>query len=106
MDLVEKVSMTIGCTKADGERAVESIIAFITDSLAKGEEVSVAGLGIFEAKSKIAGSLASQNWPPPASASATKKRSIQTPSSHSGLIGTTTGTLSSVALAGTKSGVS
>jgi DNA-binding protein HU-beta len=50
MDLVEKVAATIGSTKADGERAVEAIITMITDTLKKGEEVSVAGLGIFEAK--------------------------------------------------------
>ena len=52
MDLVEKVATTIGCTKADGERAVESIIAMITDSLKKGDEVSIAGLGIFQAKTR------------------------------------------------------
>lgn len=50
MDLVEKVASTIGCTKADGERAVEAIIGMITDMLKKGEEISIAGLGIFEAK--------------------------------------------------------
>ena len=47
MDLVERVATTISCTKADGERAVEAIIAMITDTLKKGEEVSIAGLGIF-----------------------------------------------------------
>ena len=52
MDLVEKVAQTIGCTKADGERAVEAIIDTITDMLKKGEEVSIAGLGIFEAKTR------------------------------------------------------
>jgi DNA-binding protein HU-beta len=52
MDLVDRVHSTIGCTKADAERAVESIITMITDSLKKGEEVSVAGLGIFEAKTR------------------------------------------------------
>ena len=50
MDLVEKVAQTIACTKADGERAVEAIITMITDTLKRGEEVSVAGLGIFQAK--------------------------------------------------------
>jgi DNA-binding protein HU-beta len=50
MDLVEKVAQTIGSTKADAERAVEAVIAMITDCLKKGEEVSVAGLGIFQAK--------------------------------------------------------
>ena len=52
MDLVEKVAATIGSTKADAERAVEAIIAMITDSLKGGQEVSIAGLGIFEAKTR------------------------------------------------------
>ncbi len=52
MDLVEKVAATIGCTKADGERAVEAIIATITDCLKRGDEVSIAGLGIFQAKTR------------------------------------------------------
>ncbi len=50
MDLVERVATTINCTKADGERAVEAIIAMVTDALKSGQEVSIAGLGIFEAK--------------------------------------------------------
>ena len=52
MDLVEKVAQTINCTKADAERAVEAIIAEITHALKRGDEVSVAGLGIFEAKTR------------------------------------------------------
>lgn len=52
MDLVEKVASTIGSTKADAERAVEAIIMMITDTLKKGDEVSVAGLGIFQAKTR------------------------------------------------------
>jgi DNA-binding protein HU-beta len=52
MDIVDKVAATIGCTKADAERAVEAMIMMITDCLKKGEEVSVAGLGIFEAKTR------------------------------------------------------
>ena len=52
MDLVEKVASTINCTKADGERAVEAIIATITDCLKRGDEVSIAGLGIFQAKTR------------------------------------------------------
>ncbi len=50
MDIVEKVAATIGCTKADAERAVQAMIDAITETLKRGEEVSVAGLGIFEAK--------------------------------------------------------
>ncbi|OGG73797.1 DNA-binding protein HU [Candidatus Kaiserbacteria bacterium RIFCSPLOWO2_01_FULL_54_20] len=52
MNLAEKVSTTIGCTKADGERAVEAVIDMITDCLKRGEEVSIAGLGIFEGKTR------------------------------------------------------
>ena len=51
-DIVDRVHETIGSTKADAERAVESMIDFITESLKKGDDVSVAGLGIFEAKTR------------------------------------------------------
>lgn len=52
MDLVDRVQAVLGGTKADAERAVESMIAAVTDYLKKGEEVSIAGLGIFEAKNR------------------------------------------------------
>ena len=52
MDLVERIASTIGCTKADAERAMEAVIDAITGYLKKGDEVSVAGLGIFEAKTR------------------------------------------------------
>ncbi|MDB5238318.1 MAG: nucleoid DNA-binding protein HU-beta, DNA-binding protein HU-beta [Candidatus Kaiserbacteria bacterium] len=52
MDLVERVATTIGSTKADAERAVEAIIDMITMTLKNGDEVSIAGLGIFEAKTR------------------------------------------------------
>lgn len=51
-DIIDRVHQTIGCTKADAERAVESIIAMITETLKGGQEVSIAGLGIFEAKTR------------------------------------------------------
>ena len=54
IDLIEKVASTIGSTKADGERAVEAVIAGISEALKKGEEVSIAGLGIFQAKTRPA----------------------------------------------------
>ena len=50
MDVVEKVASAISCTKADAERAVQAMIDTVTDTLKRGEEVSIAGLGIFEAK--------------------------------------------------------
>ena len=51
-DLIARVHAVIGGTKADAERAVEAIIDAITEYLKKGEEVSVARLGIFEAKTR------------------------------------------------------
>ena len=51
-DLIDRVHTTIGSTKADAERAVEAMIAFVTEHLKKGQEVSIAGLGIFEAKTR------------------------------------------------------
>ena len=52
--LADKVHDVLGGTKADAERAVEAIIDAITGTLAKGEEVTIAGLGIFEAKMRAA----------------------------------------------------
>lgn len=52
MDLVDAVQEAIGSTKADAERAVEAVIVSITSHLKKGGEMSIAGLGIFEAKTR------------------------------------------------------
>ena len=52
--LAEKIADRIGASKADGERAMETMIEAITGSLTQGEEVSVAGLGIFSAKMRAA----------------------------------------------------
>lgn len=53
-DIAEKVHGVLGTTKADAERAVESMIDAIVDSLKRGEDVSVAGLGIFKTKMRAA----------------------------------------------------
>ena len=52
--IVDKVHDVLGGTKADAERAVEAMIDCIVDGLKKGAEVSIAGLGIFEAKTRAA----------------------------------------------------
>ena len=54
VDLIEAVHVTIGGTKVQAEQAVEKIIESIIGSLKKGEEVSIAGLGIFSAKERKA----------------------------------------------------
>lgn len=54
MDLADAVQEAIGSTKADAERAIEAMIMSITKHLQGGGEVSIAGLGIFEAKTRAA----------------------------------------------------
>lgn len=53
-DIINKVHETLAGTKADAERAVETILGCIVDSLTEGKEVSIAGLGIFSAKMRPA----------------------------------------------------
>jgi DNA-binding protein HU-beta len=53
-DIVDKVHGTLGTTKADAERAVETVIDSIVSGLKSGEEVSIAGLGIFATKARPA----------------------------------------------------
>jgi len=53
-DIAEKVHGVLGGTKADAERAVETMIDTIVSSLKKGEDVSIAGLGIFKTKMRAA----------------------------------------------------
>lgn len=53
-DIINKVHETLGGTRADAERAVETAISCIVDSLKDGNEVSIAGLGIFSAKMRNA----------------------------------------------------
>lgn len=53
-DIAEKVHSVLGGTKADAERAVEAMIETVVSGLKKGEEVSIAGLGIFATKMRAA----------------------------------------------------
>jgi DNA-binding protein HU-beta len=53
-DIIDKVHEVVGGTRADAERAVETMIDSIADSLKKGKEVSIAGLGIFSTKTRNA----------------------------------------------------
>lgn len=49
-DIAAKVHEVLDISKADADRAVETIIDSITSTLKNGEDVSIAGLGIFSAK--------------------------------------------------------
>jgi DNA-binding protein HU-beta len=53
-DIAEKVHGVLGTTKADAERAVETVVETIVGALRKGDEVSIAGLGIFKTKMRAA----------------------------------------------------
>ena len=53
-NIVDKVQEVLGGTKADADRAVEAFIECITGGLKSGDEVSIAGLGIFTAKARPA----------------------------------------------------
>ena len=52
--LVELVHSIVGGTKVQSEEVMESIIQAITQTLKKGEEVSIASLGIFSVKTRAA----------------------------------------------------
>ncbi len=53
-EIINKVHEELDVTKADAERAVETVISCIIDQLKDGNEVSIAGLGIFSAKMRNA----------------------------------------------------
>ncbi len=53
-DIAEKVQGVLGTTKADAERAVETVVESIVGELKKHGEVSIAGLGIFKTKKRAA----------------------------------------------------
>ena len=52
--IVDAVHAHLGGTKVAAEQAVDLIIDSIVGALKKGEEVSVAGLGIFSVKQRAA----------------------------------------------------
>ena len=50
--IADAVHVVVGGTKTTAEQAVEKVIETIISSLKKGEEVSIAGLGIFSVKQR------------------------------------------------------
>ena len=52
--IVEAVHEKLGGTKVSAEQAVETMIETIVSNLKKGEEVSIAGLGIYSVKTRAA----------------------------------------------------
>lgn len=52
--IVDAVHAVLGGTKVQAEQAVEAMLNSIIESLKKGDEVSIAGLGIFSVKQRAA----------------------------------------------------
>ena len=52
--LAEAVQVLLGGTKVQAEQAVDKVIDTLIAELKKGEEVSIAGLGIFSVKHRAA----------------------------------------------------
>ncbi|NDE68152.1 HU family DNA-binding protein [bacterium] len=52
--IVDAVHAVLGGTKVQAEQAVEAMLNAIIGSLKKGDEVSIAGLGIFSVKLRAA----------------------------------------------------
>jgi DNA-binding protein HU-beta len=52
--IVEAVHGVLGGTKVQAEQAVDTVINSIVNALKKGDEVSIAGLGIFSVKTRAA----------------------------------------------------
>ena len=52
--IVEKVHGVLGTTKVRAEQVVDAIIDSIVGTLKTGQEVSIAGLGIFSVKKRAA----------------------------------------------------
>ncbi len=52
--IIDAVHEVLGGTKAQAEKAVDVILEKIVSTLKKGDEVSIAGLGIFSTKTRAA----------------------------------------------------
>ena len=52
--LVDKIHELLGSTKVQAEQVVDTFVDSIISTLKKGDEVSIAGLGIFSVKARAA----------------------------------------------------
>ena len=53
-DIISKVHEVLDTSKADAERAVDTVFETIEAAMKDGSQVSIAGFGIFEAKMRAA----------------------------------------------------
>ena len=52
VELIAAVATEAGLSKKDAEKAVNTILATITEELKKGEKVSLVGFGTFEVRER------------------------------------------------------
>ena len=53
-ELSDRVATSLGLSKAEGKKAVDAVIAAITDAATNGEEVSISGFGKFKVSTSAA----------------------------------------------------
>lgn len=53
-ELIEAVAASADLSKADATKAVESVLGTITDTLKKGDQVTLVGFGTFQVKARAA----------------------------------------------------
>ena len=53
-DVIDAVSERTGLAKSDAARAVEAVLATVTEALQKGDTVAMSGFGSFLAKARAA----------------------------------------------------
>jgi DNA-binding protein HU-beta len=53
-DMIDAVAERTGLAKSDAARAVEAVLATVTEALQKGDTVALSGFGNFVAKSRAA----------------------------------------------------
>ena len=53
-ELIEALANKTGSTKADAERNIAALIEVITDTLKKGDSISLVGFGSFEVRKRAA----------------------------------------------------
>ena len=53
-ELIDELAAKIGCSKADAERGLGAMLDIISDTLKKGESLSLVGFGTFEVRSRAA----------------------------------------------------
>lgn len=53
-EFIEAMATSTGCSKADANRAVGALIEIISDTLQKGDSLSLPGFGSFEVRERAA----------------------------------------------------